>query len=69
MLVFYSPFSVLPLKVEDTGGEHRFYDNKDVSFEIVTPLSWHTGCCHCLPCFLSFSGTDEVNISLLTCDR
>lgn len=45
MLVSYSPFSALPPKVENTGGEHHFYHNKDASFEIVTPLGWHTEWC------------------------
>lgn len=36
----------LPHKVEDTGREHHFYDNKDASFEIMTPAGWHMGCCN-----------------------
>lgn len=58
MFVFYSPFSALPPQVEDTEGEHHFYDNKDESFEMVTPLSWHTGCCD-WPAVFSFFPWDH----------
>lgn len=44
MLIFYSSFSVLPPEVDGTEGEHCFY-NKDTSFEIVTLLGRHMGCC------------------------
>lgn len=58
MFVFCFPFSAVPHKVKDTGREHHFHANKDVSSEIVTPADWHMGCCD-QPAIniLSFSGT------------
>lgn len=45
MLIFYSSFSVLSPEVEETAGGKHCFSNKDTSFEIVTLLGRHMGCC------------------------